>query len=313
MAAILGRFGGWLYQKPYLLLSITYFVFAINLVLGRYAAGHIPPIALTFWRWTLAFAILFPFAWPYLKRDWPVIRRHLVPLTVLALLSIPGYNALAYWSLQYTQAINALLIQSTTPMAVGVMAFALFGDRLTLTQAAGIAISFLGVTIILLRGDPQVLYSISFNRGDVWFIVAMLVISFYSALLKTRPPMHAVSFLAFTSGWGTLWLIPVYIGEIASGTRMTLDATTLWILIYVAIFPSIVAYICFTRGVELVGPNRAASLYPLIVVFGSAIAIVFLGERPQLYHVIGFVLVIAGLLLATRQPKLKTPSAIPHP
>ena len=313
MAAILGRFGGWLYQQPYLLVSLTYLTWAINIVLGRYAAGHIPPVALTFWRWGLAFLILLPFAWPYLKHDWPVIRRHALLIAVLSGVGVAGFNVLAYWGLQYTQAINALLIQSTIPVAVGAMSFALFGDRLSAGQAAGIALSLLGVVIILIRGDYDVLHSISFNRGDVWFFAAMLTFAFYSALMKKRPAMHPLSFLAVTSGWGTLLLIPVYVWEISSGATIPVDATTLWILAFVAIFSSIVAYICFNRGVELLGPNRVAALYPLIVVFGSAIAIVFLGERPQLYHVIGFVLVIAGLLLATRQPKVKRPSAIPHP
>jgi drug/metabolite transporter (DMT)-like permease len=306
--SVFSRLAAWLYQQPFLLVSITYLVWAINIVLGRYAAGHIPPIALTFWRWALAFFILLPFAWPHLKRDWPIVRRHVWILTVLSIFGTAGYNALAYYGLQYTEAINALLIQSTMPMAVGLMAFLLLGDRLTARQMIGIAISFLGVVVILVRGDAGALLSIAFNRGDIWFILAMLDFAVYSALVKKRPAMHPISFLAVTMGWGTLWLIPVYIWEIASGAHMTFDVKTVWILIYVAVFPSIVAYICFNRGIELVGPNRAAALYPLIVVFGSVIAMVFLGERPQLFHLAGFVLVIAGLLLATRTSRVAQPN-----
>ena len=115
MASVLGRFGGWLYQQPYLLVCITYMTWALNIVLGRYVAGHFPPVALSFLRWGIAFLIILPFAWPYLKRDWPAIRRYLPILTLLAITGTSAYNTMAYWGLQYTEAINALLTQSTAP------------------------------------------------------------------------------------------------------------------------------------------------------------------------------------------------------
>jgi len=304
-----GRIGHWLYQQPYLLLSITFLAWAINIVLGRYVADHIPPIALTMVRWGMAFMIVLPFAWPHLKLDWPAIRANLTLMTVLAIAGTSGYNVLAYWALHDTQAINALLIQSTSPLVVALWAFAMFGDRLSLTQALGILTSFAGVAVILCRGDFEVLRAIAFNRGDVWFCVAMIIFAFYSALVKKRPAIHPMSFLAFTMGWGTLWLTPLYVWEIWSGARMVLDATTVLTLIYVAIFPSIVAYFCFNRGIELVGPNRAAALYPLIVVFGSLFAIGFLGERPQVFYAVGYALVFAGVIIATRRHSVRTPSA----
>jgi drug/metabolite transporter (DMT)-like permease len=305
MGGFLGRVGGWLYRQPFLLVCITYLVWSINIVLGRYASGHIPPIALAFWRWAPAFVLLLPFAWPHLKRDWPVVLRHM-PLTLtLSVFGISGYSAFAYLGLQYTEAINALLIQSIMPMAVGLMAYLLFGDRLGRMQMAGIALSFLGVVTLLLRGDVTVLHSIAFNRGDVLFRAAMLIFAFYSALVKKRPPLHPLSFLAVTTGLGTAMLAPFYVWEIASGAQMVLDATTFWILAYIGILSSLVAYFCFNRGIELLGPNRAAALYPLIVVFGSAIAILFLGERPRLYHLASFALVLLGLVMATRQLKAR--------
>lgn len=305
-----GRLGHWLYQQPYLLLSITFLTWAINIVLGRFVAGHVPPIALTFIRWSLAFLILLPFAWRYLKRDWPVIRRNLPLLTVLAVTGTSAYNAIAYWSLRYTEAINALLIQSISPLVVALWTFIMFGDRLTAAQAAGIFTSFLGVVVILCRGDVEVLRAIAFNSGDIWFCVAMAIFAFYSALVKKRPALHPLSFLAFTMGWGTVWLVPFYLWEIHRGAAMILDTTTLLTLLYVAIFPSIVAYICFNRGVELIGPNRASVFYPMIVVFGSVLAIVFLNERPQFFHLIGYALVFGGVIVATRQRRLPAPRTL---
>lgn len=300
MTGMLGRFGGWLYQQPYLLVCITYLTWALNIVLGRYIAGHIPPVTLSFLRWGLATLIILPFAWPYLKRDWPTIKKHMPMLTLLAITGTSAYNTMAYWGLQYTQAINALLTQATAPLVVALWAFALFGDRLTARQVTGIAISLLGVIVILCRGDLDVLRGIDFNRGDIWFFAALVVFAFYSALVKKRPAMHPLSFLAFSMGWGTAWLTPVLIWELGSGRTTVFDVTTLWVLVYVAIFPSIVAYICYNRGIELVGPNRVAALYPLIVAFGAIFAIVLLGERPQVFHAVGCALVFGGAFIATR-------------
>ena len=167
MASMLGRFGGWLYQQPYLLVCITYMAWALNIVLGRYVAGHFPPVALSFLRWGVAFLIVLPFAWPYLKRDWPVIRRRLPILTVLAITGTSAYNTMAYWGLQYTEAINALLTQSTAPLIIALWTFAMFGDRLTHRQIVGILISLAGVIVIICRGDIEVLRGVSFNRGDI--------------------------------------------------------------------------------------------------------------------------------------------------
>jgi drug/metabolite transporter (DMT)-like permease len=301
MASMLGRFGGWLYQQPYLLVCITYMTWALNIVLGRYVAGHFPPVALSFFRWGIAFLILLPFAWPYLKRDWPVIRRHMPLLTVLALTGTSAYNTMAYWGLQYTQAINALLTQSTGPLMIALWTFAMFGDRLSLRQVIGILISLTGVVVILCRGDIEVLRSISFNRGDIWFFSALIIFAFYSALMKKRPAMHPLSFLAFSMGWGTFWLTPVFLWELSTGRMAPADLTTALTLIYVAIFPSIVAYICYNRAIELIGPNRVGALYPLIVAFGAAFAILLLGERPQMFHAVGCVLVLGGAVIATRK------------
>jgi len=306
MASMLGRFGGWLYQQPYLLVCITYMTWALNIVLGRYVAGHFPPVALSFLRWGVAFLILLPFAWPYLKRDWPVIRKYLLILTVLAITGTSAYNTMAYWGLQYTQAINALLTQSTAPLIIAVWTFAMYGDRLTQHQVIGILISTLGVIVILCRGDFEVLRGVSFNRGDIWFFSALVIFAFYSALMKKRPAMHPLSFLAFSMGWGTFWLIPLFVWELSSGKRIPTDMFAAFTIAYVAIFPSIVAYICYNRALELVGANRVGALYPLIVAFGAVFAIVLLGERPQLYHIVGCALVLGGAFIATRKGRVAT-------
>lgn len=299
----------WLMNKPYVLLSLTPLFWAGNAVVGRAAAGHIPPITLSFFRWAVAFALVLPFAWAHLVQDWPAIRERLGMMVLLSVTGISIFNGLQYWALEYTEAVNALLLQSIAPMFVAIWSLLLFGIRLTWAQAAGIAISLSGVFVILLRGDPGALADINLNRGDIIFLVAMGCFGFYSALSAKRPRVHNLSFLTFTFGCGMVCLIPALLWELAARPVMQFTPQSFAVIAYVAIFPSILAYLCFDRGIELIGANRAAPFFHLIPVFGSAMAIVFLGERLQLFHLAGYALVMIGLVIAARRGSAKVDAA----
>jgi drug/metabolite transporter (DMT)-like permease len=293
--------GHWLANQPYLLLGIAPLCWAGNAIVGRLAAGHIPPVTLSFLRWSLAFVLILPFAWKHLVRDWAAIRARLGTMTFISLIGISAFNALQYWALEYTQALNTLLLQSALPLFVAVWSLILLGVRLTLAQAGGIAVSLTGVLVILLHGDLATLASIEFNKGDIIFTVALVFFGLYSVLSLKRPEIHSLSFVGFTFGCGAACLVPPLIWELLSRPLMPLNTTNLLSLFYVAVFPSTVAYLCFNRGVQLVGANRAAPFFHMVPVFGAAMAIVFLGERLELFHVIGFALVLTGVFVASRR------------
>lgn len=295
----------WLNNQPYLLLTLTSLFWAGNIVLARHVAGHVPPLTLSCLRWIGTFLILLPFAWPHLKRDWPVLEAH---LPIMLLLSATGFaynNAISYWAMQYTEALNALLIQSAGPLFVAMWSLALFGIRLTPAQLAGIAISLAGVLAIILRGDLGALAGISFNRGDLMFASSLVSFGLYSALMPRRPVTHALSLISFTTCCGALMLVPFSVWEYSAGARLKLDPLTLATLCYVVIFPSTLAYLFFNRGLALIGPNRAAPFFHLVPVFGSAMAILLLGEQLRLFHLIGYVLVLAGVVIASRRASAK--------
>ena len=294
--------GNWLANQPYLLLSITALCWAGNAIVGRLAAGHIPPVTLSFLRWSFAFLIILPFAWKHLKRDWGAIRAGLGTMIFLSVIGISAFNTLQYWALEHTQALNTLLLQSAGPLFVAVWSLILLGVRLTLAQAGGIALSLIGVLVILLHGDLTALTSIEFNKGDVIFTAALAIFGLYSVLSLKRPQIHGLSFVGFTFGCGAVCLVPLWIWELFTRPAMQLNAANLLSLFYVAVFPSTLAYLCFNRGVQLIGANRAAPFFHVVPVFGSAMAIVFLGEHPQLFHIIGFALVLTGVFVASRKP-----------
>ena len=293
--------GQWLTNQPYLLLSITAMCWAGNAIVGRLAAGHIPPVTLSFLRWSFAFLLILPLAWRHLVQDWPAIRSKLGVMVTLSLSGIACFNTLQYWALEYTEALNTLLLQSALPLIVAVWSLILLGVRLTLAQAIGVMVSLAGVLVILLHGDLTALSNIRFNKGDLIFTVALSIFGLYSVLVTKRPALHGLSFVAFTFGCGAACLVPLLIWELLARPLMQLDAKNVLSLIYVAVFPSTLAYLCFNRGVQLIGANRAAPFFHVVPVFGAAMAIAFLGERPQAFHVIGFALVLTGVYVASRK------------
>jgi len=168
-------------------------------------------------------------------------------------------------------------------------------------QLAGIVISLIGVLTIILRGDFSALAGIRPNKGDMMFAGSLLSFGLYSALMTRRPVTHQLSLICFTTGCGAVLLLPFSIWEYSTGLTLKPDALTIATLVYVVIFASMLAYLFFNRGIALIGPNRAAPFFHLVPVFGSAMAILLLGEQPRLFHLVGYVLVLAGVIIASRR------------
>lgn len=289
-----------LFDMPLLLLVLATLFWSGNFVLGRAVRLDVPPVGLAFWRWFGGTTLLVGFAWPYLKRDWGVITRHWKIITLLSILAVTTFNTLIYIGLQFTTALNALLMQSSMPVIIVLMSFLFFRERVTGVQAIGISLSLIGALAIVAQGNLAVLLNLTFNFGDVLVMIAVFCYAAYSALLRKRPALHPLSFLAITFIIGTAFLVPFYLWEHGSGRVMQFDMVTIISVLYVATFPSILSYLFFNRGVELIGANRAGLFIHLMPIFGSLMAIVFLGERLRWFHGVGIVLIVLGIYLATR-------------
>ena len=297
---IVAKLGRRIYDRPFLLLFFATLSWAGNWVLGRAIRNDIPPIAFAYWRWTVAFLLVLGFALPHLRRDWPAIRANWAVLTVLSVLGIATFNTMAYIGLRHTDAINGMIYQSSAPLMIALIGFLAFRDRLTTIQALGILISLAGVLTVIARGEPQRLLGLELSLGDAWILGGFACYSAYSVLLRKRPPLHWLSFLTVTFALGIVALTPVYLWDVARGGTFELTVSNAAAIGYVALFASVMAYICFNRGVELIGANRAGPFFHLVPLQGTVLAILLLGEELRLFHVIGFVLIIAGVALATR-------------
>jgi drug/metabolite transporter (DMT)-like permease len=288
--------------NPYLLLTLTALFWSGNMVIGRGLREAVPPISLAFWRWAIALLLVLPFALPHLREQWPILRRHWRPMVVLGLLGVGSYNTFAYIALQYTTATNATLLNSFIPIATIALAFLLLGKRLSRMEALGVLVSLLGVTTIIGRGDLDTLLAFSLNTGDLWMLGAVLVWGLYTVGLQWRPqgldPM--VMLLAFTVV-GLAALAPFYAWELGSGRSIDLHTGALLGILYTGIFPGFLGYVFYNAGVAAVGPARGSLFIHLMPVFGTILAAIFLGERPQWFHFAGIALVFAGIFLTMRR------------
>jgi drug/metabolite transporter (DMT)-like permease len=224
-------------------------------------------------------------------------------LLLLAATGIAAFNTFVYIGLNTTTALNALLMQSVMPLVILVCTFLLFGERPSRPQLLGIILSLLGVVVIVTAGEPWRIGSIALNIGDLWIFAAVVAYAVYSALLRRRPAVHPLSFLAAIFGLGSAMLAPFVYGESAAGMTLHLDLTTALAVGYVVLFPGVLAYFCWNRGVDLVGANLAGQFMHLLPVFGSVLAILLLGEAFRAYHAAGAVLIFAGIVLATRRSR----------
>ena len=288
-----------MWNSAWTLLILSNLFWAGNIVLGRGVAGLVPPIALAYWRWTGAFLVAIGFAWPYLKRDAPILLRHWRMMLLLSATGIATYNTMSYIGLTSTTALNVLLLQSAGPLIIILWAFALFGERPSRWQTLGVLVSLVGVAIIAAHGSIETLLHLSLNRGDVWILVAMVIYGVYAAVFRVRPAAHPLSFLVATMGLGSMMILPFYLWETAQGGRI-LGGLPSWLaMAYIAVFPSFIAYLFFNRGIELIGAARAGQSWHLMPVFGSILAVVFLGETFHVYHAIGIALIAAGIVFAS--------------
>lgn len=290
------------YASPYLLLTLTSVFWAGNFIVGRAVREAVPPIGLAFWRWVIALAILLPFVAGGVWRYRDVVRREWRILVALGVTGVGAFHSFVYLALQSTQAINAVLFLATTPLVIIAISWAAFGDRIGPAGAIGAVASLAGAVVVVARGDLEVLLALRVNPGDLWMLGAVPTWAVYSVCLKRRPhDLPPLTLLAVTMAIGTVAILPVYLWEHAAGHRFDLDAGAVLGLAYVAVFASIVAYICWNQGVKEVGPNRAGVFVNLIPVFAALLAVVFLGERIAGYHLVAAALVFAGVVLINRE------------
>ncbi len=286
--------------SPYLLLVLTTLFWAGNSILGRFVRLDVPPVGLSFWRWTLAGALLLPFVWRGMIEAWPLVRQHVSLVIALSVLGVSCFNSFLYIGLQTTTASNSVLLLSVTPLMIMLISWQLLDVSVTRLQLLGIAVSLTGVVVIVSKASFTGLIDLAVVRGDFWVLAAVFSWALYSVLLRLRPAgLGGLTLLGYTVVIGLIGILPFYLIETLAGRPMVLSTISVLSVAYVAVFASLLAYLFWNHAVSEVGANRAGLFIHLIPLFGSLMSVLFLGERLHLYHLGGILLIGAGIAVAT--------------
>jgi drug/metabolite transporter (DMT)-like permease len=291
---------GFLRDNAYLLLALAALFWSGNHIVGRAIGGEVPPLGISLLRWLLPSIALWFIARDHIRRDWPTIRRHWGILLWLGLTGGALFTTGQYIGLQYTAALNVSVLNSLVPVLILATGGLVFGDRVTPLQLAGIATSSIGVLVIIARGDFDILRHLAFNWGDIIILFNMLVFAVYAVYLRKQPKMNWLSFLFVFGAVSSVMTLPFAIWEFAAGITFKPTLLTFVSIAYVSIFPSLIAFAAWNRGVALIGATRAGPFIHLVPVYTAIFGSVLLGEQLAVFHVIGFVLILAGVWLASR-------------
>jgi drug/metabolite transporter (DMT)-like permease len=276
-------------STAYVLLILTVLFWAGNWVIARGMQGYMSPIAMAFWRWLAALVILLPFVVRPIATEWPAIRRSWKILTLLAAIGVAAFNTFTYTGLKYTEATNAVLLNSIIPILIIAIGVIFLRERVNIRQIGGVLISLVGVAAIVARGDPDTLIHLRLNPA--WAI--------YTVCLRWRPrELSSRAFTGTLTAIGMLMLIPLFAWDYAAGNRTQWGMESVAAVAYFGIFPSVLAYFFWNAAVARVGAQRAGAFLHLMPLFGAALSWAFLGESLLWYHYAGAALIFLGLFVA---------------
>ena len=291
--------------KAYIMLVCATLFWAGNFMVGKFAFfSNIPPMSLVFFRWSLVWIILLPFTFREILKFKSVILKNLPLLFFLALTSVGLFNSFTYLALVHTQVINASLFNTAIPAIIIFLCFLFKIEKTNKFQILGLIISVLGILSIITKLNLNILLSLNFNKGDLIMIGGVISWGLYSSFLKkknfTLPLLTLVHVLCT---FGLIFIIPQFVFEYSQGLIIEFDLNLFYILIFLALFPSIGSYYCWAGAVSIIGPNRSGIFLSLIPLFSTIMAIIFFNEKFQFFHLIGAILIILGLFLSNKEIK----------
>ena len=289
----------------YLLLILTTLFWSGNFIVGKAASIYqIPPFSLNFYRWLFAFLILLPFTIKEILANKKYILDNIGFFIILGITSITIFNSIVYYSLYYTQVISGVLMISTIPVWIMFIASILNIEKTNLFQIIGVILSLIGVLFIITKADIELIKSLNFNKGDLSMVVAMFSWAIYSALLRKKTyEVSQIALLEVIIICGLIFLIPVYFIEMSLGNSITIGKPFILTLTYVVLFPGILSFLFWIKGIAIIGANRAGVFLHLMPIFGALMAMIIFGEKFMFYHFLGAIFIIAGITLSNKNKK----------
>ena len=285
------------------MLVLATLFWAGNFIVGKAAyVENIPPMSLVFFRWSLVWLILLPFTYKDILKFKEIILKNLPLLFFLALTSVGLFNSFTYLALVYTQVINASLFNTAIPAMIILLCFIFKIESTNRFQIMGLILSVIGILSIITKLDLNILLSLNFNKGDIIMIGGVITWGLYSSFLKKKKfNLPLLTLVHILCTFGLLFILPQFLFEVSQGQIIKFDINLGYILVYLALFPSIGSYYCWAGAVSIIGANRAGIFLSLIPLFSTIFAIIFFDEKFYFFHLIGSILIILGLFLSNKK------------
>jgi len=289
----------------YMFLILATLFWSGNFIVGKAASlFEIPPFTLNFYRWSFAWLILAPFSLKEIFQKKNYILKDIKLILMLGITSITVFNSIVYYSLNFTQVISGVLMISTIPVMIIFFCWILKIEKTNFFQILGVIFSLLGVVVILTKADLGKLLNFNFNKGDLWMVVAMFSWAMYSALLRKKKfELSQISLLQVIISAGLIFLLPAYLIELTLGHRISIHLPFILTLTYVVLFPGLASFIFWIKGISIIGSNRSGIFLHLMPIFSTILAIIIFKEKFMIYHLIGSVLIITGIILSSKKKK----------
>jgi len=285
----------------YALAAFSMIIYSSPPVVTRSVSMGVPPVVLAWSRWLIAAAVLVPFVWSRLPREWPSVKSHLGSLVFMASFMIFG-STMSVVAVYFTTATNAVLVNASQPTVTAALAWAIVGTTLLSRQRVAIVCAFIGIIIMVARADLGVLLSLDFNIGDLLMLLAVAGWSTYAVLLPRRDyTPDGVTLMFLIAVTGSVLLAPFVLAEAAFTEPFSFTRPVVLAMAYLSLFPTLLATFSWNVAIRAIGPNRSAIFVNLIPISGAALAVIFLDERLHAYHLLGAAFVLAGIYLAIRR------------
>jgi len=290
------------YVLAYVYLVFCTLFWAGNFIVGKVATlFDIPPFTLNFYRWLIAFIILFPFTYKKIFQNLDEIKKNLLPLSIMGFTSITIFNSVVYYSLNYTQVLNGVLMISTIPVLIIFFSSCFTKEKINITQIIGVVTSLIGVLIIITKLEFSKLLNLNLNKGDLWILVAMISWATYSIMVKEKKiNLEPFALLEILILIGLIFLTPFYFYELYTSQYLQINIPVILTIGYVVLFAGIGAYIFWIGAIQLIGPSRSGVFLHLMPIFSSLMALFLIGERLANFHVIGALFILTGIIVSTK-------------
>tara|TARA_B100001939_G_scaffold198811_1_gene170930 strand:+ start:413 stop:1258 length:846 start_codon:yes stop_codon:yes gene_type:complete len=274
---------------------------ASNLVVARGGVEFVPPISLAFWRWTVVFFILLPFTYLTLKKNFNVIKKEYRKLFFLGATGCGICGAFPFLAGQTTTVINMGIIYTSSPVFIILISYFFFHEKININKIIGLIACLVGVFVIIIKGNLDLLINLKFTIGDLWMLAAAIGWALYSIyLFYWKSKLKIFDRFAMISFFGALSLLPFYICE-ELFYKQTIFAQEfyLWV-IFAAISPGIIAFTLYTIAQKKLGASLTGFTLYVFTVYGAIYGYFLFNEKLENYHIVGTILVFFGVYLAKK-------------